>query len=98
MADGQTIRLSLLSFGGKRSADDEDGPSSSLSGVAPPPEVCYEIGEIKDGGRSSTLSMCGGSSRESVVYSSTGHDVILQLLSAEVLRGLAPFVVKYEGE
>jgi len=96
--EGQTIRFSLLSFGGKRSTDDDDVPgSSSSSAVAPPPEACYEIGEIKDGTQRTTLSMCGGSSRESLVYASSGYDVTLQLLSAEVLRGLSPFVIKYEG-
>jgi len=51
---------------------------------------------MQDGGRRTTLSTCGGS-RESVVFVSTGSDVIVQLLSAEVLRGLAPFLIKYEG-
>jgi hypothetical protein len=96
--EGQTIKLSLLSFGGKRSADDDDVVGSSASAaVAPPPEVCYEIGEIREGSRRTTLSMCGGSNRDTVVHTSTGNDVFVQLLPAEVLRTLAPFVVKYEG-
>ena len=51
----------------------------------------------QDGGRRTTLSTCGSGSRESVVFVSTGNDVIVQLLSADVLRRLAPFLVKYEG-
>ena len=50
----------------------------------------------QDGARRTTLSTCGGS-RESVVFVSSGSDVIVQLLSPEVLRGLAPFLIKYEG-
>ena len=61
-------------------------------------EVCYEVGEIRESGASKTVvSMCAGNDRQRVVYISTGNDVIVQFLSQESLRGLAPFIVKYEG-
>ena len=98
-AVGQTFRLTLLSFGASRRTGNSDGSVDPDGGGGGPmsSEVCYEIGEIRDGATRTTMSMCGGGTRESVVYVSTGSDVIVQLLPAEVLRGLSPFVVKYEG-
>src|SRR6218665_217012 len=101
---GQTIRLSLLSFGGTRGPGHRDGSRPAGS------DACYEVGEGREKGanqggttggeRPTAFSMCsdnGRGERESVFYLSTGSDVTIQLRSPEVLKGLASFIVKYEG-
>lgn len=100
---GQTIRLSLLSFGSRGLADG-DGPRTAGS------DACYEVGEVREKGgalggttigeRPTAFSMCSDNGRtgerESVFFVSTGSDVTIQMKPPEVLKGLAPFIVKYE--
>jgi len=41
VGDGQTVRLSLLSFGGRRSSDGDDAIMES------PAKTCYEVGAVQ---------------------------------------------------
>ena len=41
VGDGQTVRLSLLSFGGRLSADSDDDIMES------PAKTCYEVGAVQ---------------------------------------------------
>lgn len=97
--NGQTIRLTLLSFGGgKQRSGALDDSNHGHSNVEP----CYDIGEVREvegdvTGVKQTMSMCTGSGRERVVYTSIGSDVIVQLLSKDVLRSMAAFMIRYEG-
>jgi hypothetical protein len=53
---------------------------------------------IQDGENKKIMSLCGASGREHMLYHSTSNKVKVQLLSAEVLKGLPPFLVHYEGK
>jgi len=41
VGDGQTVRLSLLSFGGRQSSDADDAVMES------PAKTCYEVGAVQ---------------------------------------------------
>lgn len=90
--DGQTIRLTMTSFGGKRSDGQNQG---HVTGSEP----CHDVGEVKEpGSKKQTLAMCVGAARERVVFTSAGNDVTVQLLPKETLRSLSAFVIKYQGK
>lgn len=92
--EGQTIRLTMTSFGGKRSDGQNQGHVTGSS------EPCHDVGEVKEPGSKNrqTLAMCVGAARERVVFTSAGNDVTVQLLSKETLRSLSAFVIKYKGK
>ncbi|KAK2144446.1 hypothetical protein LSH36_756g01028 [Paralvinella palmiformis] len=114
MMPGQKIAITYYNFGGGkvggRSAGSRAGPGSgnSAPGSAVMPafslhsqSTCYEVGTISERkSRQKTLTTCGGDNgaREGLVYTSTGHEVMVTFLRREVLRTLAPFVIKYEAK
>ncbi|ELU12682.1 hypothetical protein CAPTEDRAFT_226177 [Capitella teleta] len=86
--EGQTIQISLLSFGASSSANREEG--------------CQKVGFIREELHSQVMQLCvptraqSTSHLASIVYQSSGSTVTLDMLAPHVLKKTTPFLIKYE--
>ena len=62
------------------------------------PEVCYEIGEIKEKNDRKRVTLCDALGRETSIFVSKSNSVSLQFVSGPTLRSLGAFVFKYDGK
>ena len=62
------------------------------------PEVCYEIGEIKENSERKRITLCDAFGRKTSIYASKTNTVSLQFVSGPTLRSLGAFVFKYDGK
>ena len=84
---GQRINITLFNF-----ARHSVAASGSMR-----PEVCYEIGEIKENGERKRITLCDALGRETSIYVSKSNAVSLQFVSGPTLRSLGAFLFKYDG-
>jgi hypothetical protein len=96
---GQRITISYYNFGGGKM----DSRSSTKKTTYPlqSPGTCYEVGTISEANeREKTVTTCGADSndREGIIYTSVRNEVQVKFLRREVLRTLAPFILRYEGK
>ena len=61
-------------------------------------DVCYDVGIMRDRQRPIKLQICGQGRRNGVSYQSDSNKVELELLSPDILRSFAPFLIKFEGD
>jgi len=104
---GLRIRLSLISFGGDRSTDEEFSPEGRKSGAeggeANPllqPDSCFNIGTVFEGAQSKSITACERLNErrtKNIIYLSDNWTITVQMQSREVLKGMSTFVIKYEG-
>ena len=86
---GQKINITLFNFARY---------SITTSGSVRP-EVCYEIGEIKENSERKRITLCdavGG--RQTRIYVSKTNTVSLQFVSGPTLKSLGAFLFKYDGK
>lgn len=86
--EGQQITVFLYTYGGRA----DEGPAESSA------DVCYELGTVKEAGAAPTLLTSCSGKRYREVYASAGNVVQIELLSADILKDLVPFVIFYEGK
>ena len=61
------------------------------------PDVCYEIGEIREKSDRKRVTLCDALGRQTSIYVSKTNSVSLQFVSGPTLRSLGAFVFKYDG-
>ena len=92
---GQTIKLTLWDFGvwqknWTRRAGIADGRSNRAG-------YCHIYGEIKEPASGSSVRLCGGSARESVVYESEGEEVLVHMVDPSTTAEPVYYFLEYEG-
>ncbi len=85
---GQRISVSLLDFGWDPSLPADQAPSSH----------CSLYGYISERSINVNMTLCGGRSRQSQVYTSTSGFLQIQIVSSAAARENAHFLLQYEGE
>ena len=88
VSQGQRINITLFNFARH--------PVTNTGDVRP--EVCYEIGEIKEKSDRKRITLCDALGRETSIFVSKTNSVSLQFVSGPTLRSLGAFVFKYEGK
>jgi len=70
-------------------------PPAVQSSMAP--EKCVQYGLVEDSGRDRPTSICGGRTRVSVIYQSTGNVVKIWATAGSAPTDLKRFVIQYTG-
>ncbi len=85
---GQRIRVSLLDFGWDPSLPADQAPSSH----------CSLYGYISERSININMTLCGGRSRQSQVYTSTSGSLQIQIVRNPAEETSSRFLLQYEGK
>ena len=89
VSPGQRINITLFNFARHPVAND---------GGDVRPEVCYEIGAIKEKDEKKRITLCDALGRQTSIFVSKRNSVSVQFVSGPTLRSLGAFVFKYNGK
>ncbi len=108
---GRHWLVTVVAFGGDQSPTalinnndiDEDQSESDAVGYGQHDQyrdACYDVGLVRDRQRIVRLQACGRRGRgrsDGIQYQSEASKVEVELLSVDIMRSFAPFLIKVEG-
>ena len=90
---GQKVTISLIDFAVWR----EDLPGNVIAGPPEKSGICHIYAQIREQKTRSSITLCGGETREKVVYTSESSSVELEVVNNRAAKEPAFFLLKYEG-